>query len=334
MNKDSQAILILCSNLCVGEGINPLKPSEWRRLARLIFDNGLTPGSLLDMNTDLFISELGLDADYSNRLERLIGRSASLFFEVSKYENMGISIITRADAGYPQRIKKKLGDSCPPYFFYAGDLSLLKKRGVGFVGSRALVEADIDFETSLVKKVIKGRYAVISGGARGADTISENVAISHGGYMIEFLPNSMLHKLQKSETIKAVQKGRLLLLSVPNPDAGFTVGNAMSNNKYIYAQADAVIAIKSFERGGTWSGVVEGLKHKYCPIFCWDNSDYKDNLELIEKGAIPIGEEWSVKDVEKASKKLSEERYDCEKVGQDKLELELETGRQLSLFNK
>ena len=297
MSKDAQAILILCSNLCVGEGIKPLKPSEWKMLARTLVEKEMVPGDLLDMSKDEITKALECDDEFAERIVDLVGRSASLFFEVSKYENMGISLVTRADKAYPVRLKNKLGESCPPYFFYAGDLKLLKKRSIGFVGSRDMMAGDIDFETKLVKETVRRRYAIVSGGARGADMISEEVALSSGGRVIEFLADSMIRKLRKSEVVKAVQKGKLLLLSVVNPDAGFNVGNAMNRNKYIYAQADAVVAIKSIKQGGTWSGVKENLKNKYCPEYCWNNAKYSDNLALIKEGAIGIDEEWSVKDL-------------------------------------
>ena len=297
MNNNSQAILILCSRLCVGDGIEPLKPSEWKKVASNLLNKKLTPGDILGMSADEIKNILGCDEEYSNRIMRLIGRSASLFFEISKYENIGISVITRADEEYPKRIKQKLGDSCPPFFYYSGDLSLLNKRGVGFVGSRTMEGEDIDFEGRLVKEAVKERYAIISGGARGADSVSEKFALGKGGRMVEFLADSMIKKMHDSDIVKAVQNGRLLLLSVVNPEAGFSVGSAMERNKFIYAQSDVVIAIKSIKQGGTWSGVLDNLKHNYCPVLCWDNKKYKDNTEMIKRGAIAIDEKWSIKDI-------------------------------------
>lgn len=324
MNKNSQAILILCGNICVGDNLRPFKPSEWKKLAKQLAKKGITPGALLELSKDEMIEALNCEEEYANRIIDLTGRSASLFFEVSKYENMGISLITRADNDYPQRIKQKLGESCPPYFFCAGDLSLLKKRSIGFVGSRNMLADDIRFETNLVKDAISNKYAIVSGGARGADTISEEVALKNNGRIIEYLSDSMMKKLQKSNIVKAVQSGKLLLLSVVNPDAPFNVGNAMNRNKYIYAQADAVMAIKSINRGGTWSGAIENLKKNYCPVYCWRNEKYEDNLSLISNGAIPIDDTWSIQDISSNDSHSSE--YTKEKKA--------ENNQQLSLFSQ
>lgn len=297
MTIDSQAILILCSNLCVGEGLTPFKPSEWKDLAQRLLAHKLRPGSLLSATKDEIVANLNCEEEYADRIVRLVGRSASLFFEISKYENIGISLVTRADSTYPRRLRSRLGDSCPPFFFYAGDLSLLNKKSLGIVGSRNMNGADANFESALVEDAVLNKYVIVSGGARGADSIAEDVALDSGGRAVEFIADSMINKLCTSKAIKAVQQGKLLVLSVVNPDAHFNVGNAMNRNKYIYAQSDAVVAIKSMKHGGTWSGVMENLKKQYCPVFCWNNSEYADNLALIQSGAIPIDSDWNVKSV-------------------------------------
>ena len=77
-----------------------------------------------------------------------------------------------------------------------------------------------------------------------------------------------------------------------NPDSGFSVGNAMSRNKYIYAHSEAAVIIKSDSgKGGTWTGATENIKHGWTKLFCRDK-DYPGNIELIRMGAIPINEDW------------------------------------------
>jgi predicted Rossmann fold nucleotide-binding protein DprA/Smf involved in DNA uptake len=82
-------------------------------------------------------------------------------------------------------------------------------------------------------------------------------------------------------------------MSVAKPDAGFSVEIAMARNRLIYAQSAGTVVVKSeYNKGGTWSGAVENLTKRWCPIFCWNNAKYKGNMELIGKGAIPVDESW------------------------------------------
>lgn len=88
--------------------------------------------------------------------------------------------------------------------------------------------------------------------------------------------------------------GAMLILSPVNPDAGFQTGVAMMRNKFIYAQSDATVVVRSENgKGGTWAGAIENLRHRWSPLYCWERPDYAGNAALIEKGAIAINETWN-----------------------------------------
>ncbi len=293
MNNNSEAIKIFCSHLCVGDGILPLEPAEWSTLTRLLHRANMQPEDLLNLSCGELKLKLQIDDKFSERLMRLIDRSASLAFELSQYSNIGINVVTRADNEYPIRLKKALGNTCPPLFYYAGNLQLLKERCVGYVGSRAINDEDLDFTKKTIAKTMAHGFWVVSGGAKGIDSISENEALQLGGGVVEFLSDSLIRRLKVGVTNKAIQDGRLLLLSVVKPDAGFNTGIAMMRNRYIYAQSEGTVVIKSdYNKGGTWMGALENLKHGWCAEFCWDNKHYAGNQELIKRKAIPIGEDW------------------------------------------
>ncbi len=293
MNQNSNAILTLCSHLCVGEDIVPLEPKEWSVLAQKLVAVKKTPADLFSFSRNDFMALLSLSPEETERVIRLIDRSASLSFEIERYQNMGIEAVTRADTTlYPQALRKKLENSCPPIFYYAGDLSLLKRNYIGYVGSRSVSSEDIEFTTRAVQRTVKRGYGVVSGGAKGIDTISGMEALSQDSFVIEYLSDSMLKKMKNRETIQKIQNGRLLMLSVTKPDAGFNVGTAMMRNKYIYAQSEATVIVRSeLNKGGTWTGANENLKHNWCKPLCW-NHDYPGNIALIEKGAISIPDNW------------------------------------------
>ena len=258
----------------------------------LLTRSGKTPKDLFDFSSEDFSAILDFDAEQTSRFMRLLDRNASLSFELSRYQNMGIEALTRADANYPKILKKKLANSCPPIFYYAGDLALLDRPVVGYVGSRDIGPADLDFTTRAVRKTLSRGYGVVSGGAKGIDTVSGTEALLSGGFSVEYLSDSLLKKLKKSEVIRNVQQGKLLLMSVAKPDAGFQVGFAMMRNRYIYAQSAGTVVVRAdLNKGGTWAGANENLKSNWAPILCWDHP-YPGNRALIQNGAIPIGDDW------------------------------------------
>lgn len=309
MNDNSMAIIILCSHLCVGEDVKPFEPAEWSKLADRLLKINLTPSDLLSLNKE------GLKNHFSiheiDRIIKLSNRSASISFELSKYAEQGIKIVTRADNEYPKMIKSRLGKNCPPLFYYIGDLSICNKKSIGFVGSRKIDEADIKFTKGIVLKVTKSGYAVVSGGAKGVDSISVETAIENNGYAIEYVADSLIRKAKMKNVIQAIRKNRLVILSLAKPDAGFNAGIAMGRNKFIYTQSEATLVVRSeYNKGGTWSGANESLKKDYCKVLCWDNNEYAGNKAIIKNGAIAINENWN-----------------CE------IPLSDDTAEQLSLFN-
>ena len=292
MNQNAEIIFMLCSHLLTDTGCKPLEPSEWSRLAEALMQAGLQPKDLTGLS-DRSFHDLMIGNEEMQRIRQLLARGANLTFEREKYESMGISVVTRADASYPKMLKAKLGKSCPPLFYYAGDLSLAGKKSVGFVGSRNVHENDENFTEQVVSKVNALGYTVVSGGAKGVDTIAGDTALRNGSAVISYLADSMVKRIRNRNTISAVQSGRLLLLSAVRPDMGFTAATAMMRNRYIYAQSAGTVVVRSdYQKGGTWSGAVDCIKHEFTPVFCWNNPEYRGNQELIKLGAIPVDEGW------------------------------------------
>lgn len=293
MNQNSNAIITLCSHLCVGEGIVPLEPKEWTDLAAKLMQLGLQPKDLFDLPKEALLDTVKLSEDSAERIIRLIGRNASLIFALSEYENIGITVITRADLQYPAKLKKVLGNHCPPLFYCAGDMTLLDQSYIGYVGSRTVSEDDIRFTKTTVQKTVAQGYGVVSGGAKGIDTVAAEEALSLGAPAVEYLSDSMLQKMKKGATVKAVRDGKLLLLSVAKPDAPFNVGMAMMRNRYVYAQSAGTVVVRSeYNKGGTWAGAIENLKNEWCKELCRNKKNYPGNRALIEHGALPIDEAW------------------------------------------
>lgn len=307
ISKNSMAIIILCSHLCVGDDIKPFEPNEWTKFADKLLANNLQPHDILSFSSNDFSYKFNYNSEEIKRIQRLIDRSASLTFEIEKYSNMGINIITRADAKYPKKLKDTLGKRCPPLFYFAGDIELVDKKLIGFVGSRSVEEIDELFTQKIVSTITSNGYSVVSGGAKGVDSISSKHAIENGYSCVEYISDSLIKKIRSKGNINAIQKNQLLILSVTKPDAGFNAGIAMMRNRFIYAQSDGTVVVKAdYNKGGTWNGAIDNLKHQYCPGFCWENNSYKGNMELIKNGAIAIDENWDGNVIKHGIKKAEE----------------------------
>jgi len=291
---DELAIIALCSQIGVTNELKPLENSEWGTVAKKLMEHHKTPKDLFDFSQEDFLSILNLlDKKEITRYQMLLDRSPSLAFELENLNKYGIKIVTRASTLFPQKIKKRLGQQTPPLFYYSGDLNLLDKKYIGFVGSRDVNEEDIKKLKNLVNHALAHGYGVVSGGAKGVDSIATAESLYHDGCAIEFLADSMVKKIKDHQYSQFIREKKLLLLSAVKPDAGFNVGNAMQRNKYIYTQSEATTVVKSnYNQGGTWNGAVENLKQGWVPEFCLKNENCLGNNELIKKGAILINENF------------------------------------------
>ncbi len=292
MNDNASVIVTLCSHLCT-DNCRPLEPSEWTRLADIMIARGLQPKDILDFSSDDMKQYFGYHGEDIDRIKKLLARAGSLSFELEKFNSMGIKVITRADKCYPRMLKNKLKSNCPPMFYYIGDLSLLERRTVGFVGSRTVGDEDTAFAENIVSKINQHDFGVVSGGAKGIDSISSAASIANGSFCIEYISDSLTRKIKKKEVISNIQNGKLLIISMAKPDASFNAGIAMQRNKYIYAQSEATIVVKSdYNKGGTWCGASEALRKEYCTVLCRDHKKYPGNMGLIKIGAVPIDNDW------------------------------------------
>jgi predicted Rossmann fold nucleotide-binding protein DprA/Smf involved in DNA uptake len=113
-------------------------------------------------------------------------------------------------------------------------------------------------------------------------------ALDAGGYAVGVLGDSLVRALRTWG--RWLRSGRLCLLTPYHPEAGFSVPNAMGRNKLIYTLADwAVVVASDKEKGGTWAGAIEALRHRWVPVLVLTYSGMPaGNRALIEKGGLAL----------------------------------------------
>ena len=117
-------------------------------------------------------------------------------------------------------------------------------------------------------------------------------AFSSGGAVVGVLAGDLGRVALKGFMRDSIEMGKAALVSPYRPDAGFSVGNAMGRNRYIYALSDvAVVVSASNGKGGTWAGAVENLDKWHVPLYVVDQPDLPGNIQLIKKGGMPLPSE-------------------------------------------
>jgi predicted Rossmann fold nucleotide-binding protein DprA/Smf involved in DNA uptake len=287
LSLNAQAIMLLSAYF--NKGDKPLTIAEYTKFAKWLKDQGKQPGDLLK---EKIVDTLQGWEDKKitiERIEKLLARGNAMAIALQKWQNAGIWVLTRADAEYPKRLKKRLGQKAPPLLYGAGNKKILKTRGVAIVGSRNVGNEDLEFSHKLVKKLALCGYSVVSGGARGVDEASMIGSIEAEGTTIGVLADGLLKKVLSKKYRQAIMQGNLVLITPFYPEGRFSVGNAMGRNKYIYTLADAAIVVHSGKKGGTWEGAKENLRHNWVPLFIKESDDPEaGNRELIDMGGASL----------------------------------------------
>lgn len=230
------------------------------------------------------------------RVAELMQRRGAIAFGKEKLEQLGVKIVTVADDDFPSRLREKLMDFCPPLLYCSGNLGILRHKFVGYVGSRTVDEEDISWTEHRLQKNLEAGFGVVTGGAKGIDSVAAQYALQHGAPVVVFLPDSLKEKLRDSSVRRHIYDEELVVLSHVSPFApkmrNSFVAAAMERNKYIYALSNGTAVVRSdLEKGGTWAGAVEALKHGWAQVFVWDNKKYPGNQKLIEMGAQGLSDE-------------------------------------------
>jgi predicted Rossmann fold nucleotide-binding protein DprA/Smf involved in DNA uptake len=285
LSADAQATALLVGRFGKGSA-KPLARAEFNRVARALHLLGLRPSDLFRQVPD----DLPIDRE---RISSLMSRGTALALAFESWGQLGIRVVSRADPSYPARFRTRLKSGSAPILYYAGDLSLMERPTVSVVGSRDATEAGLRFAHGIGERAAAEGVVTVSGDARGVDRAAMEAASSSGGYVIGIVADSLSKTALSKRYRQAISSGRLLLLSHVEPDARFTVALAMERNRYLYAAGDVVIVADSDVKGGTWSGAIENLKHRWAPAFVRIGHDVREgNTALLREGLIEIRDTW------------------------------------------
>jgi predicted Rossmann fold nucleotide-binding protein DprA/Smf involved in DNA uptake len=270
--------------------VAPFTPKEWSTVYDWLNARGMAPVDLIDMASESNLLA-GIDHSLSYRASRLLERLDQVRCAEDELAERGIWILTSRDNAYPGRWTTRLGGSAPPVLYGEGRAENLSHPSIGIVGSRDISESLADIANDLGAASVLGNYAVVSGGARGTDRIGMNGALEVGGTVLSIIPDHLQRERLRRPNRDEIRSAHLTMVSVVHPHTPFAVGNAMYRNRLIYALSDLTMVVStSGEKGGTWAGATQNLKHRWTPLAVWTGADAPEaNHKLVALGGLPFG---------------------------------------------
>lgn len=169
-------------------------------------------------------------------------------------------IICKFDADFPV-INKNVPDNKKPYLlFYRGDISLLKNlnKNVAVIGVLEPKEEVKKREIKILECFQDHDTVIVSGLARGCDTVAHQYCVEHGMKTIAILPSpvyQIFHDSNNDLAKQIVDSGGLLLSEYCDKATGYAAINRYIERDRLQAMfAKAIILIASYVKGEGDSG--------------------------------------------------------------------------------
>jgi DNA processing protein len=109
--------------------------------------------------------------------------------EMEALAKASVDALTWHDDAYPRRLKE-IPDP-PPVLFVKGHIELMDERSVAVVGTRKATAYGREAALALASELAKNGIAIVSGMARGIDSVAHKAALEAGGRTIVVLANDL-----------------------------------------------------------------------------------------------------------------------------------------------
>jgi predicted Rossmann fold nucleotide-binding protein DprA/Smf involved in DNA uptake len=293
--KDNLALMVLCSTLDYKakdekSAVKPLTIAAYNKLEVKLKTAGFTPSVFLTEKLTDISTRLNLSAQETSHIEKLLLRTDKLAEELDRLAEKKIYVTGRSQENYPAKLKRVMGKNAPAIFYFCGEMRLLDGETVAIIGSRGTNEQEIEYATKHARISAQNNRVIVSGGAKGIDTIAKEAALHAGGKVVTYVSDDMVGYTERNAEF--ILWDRMLVLSAFHPEATFKGYNALERNKYIYASSDYAVVVSSGDgTGGSFKGAADCLKNKYCPLYIKDDGKIPaGNKKLIELGGMLVNE--------------------------------------------
>jgi DNA processing protein len=260
-------------------------------IVQFFHEKKITIVDFFNLSESNWRSDYKLDEKQILDLNQAKKELANNAFLAESFLDQGYEILPIISPEYSKTLKTNLKVANTPSILYIkGNKKILSEKSIAIVGSRAASDHALKFTDNIAKKASTEFKVVVSGFAKGVDKQALDSALKYKGQSIIVLPQGIMTFGSGFKTYyKQIIDGDVLVLSTFFPKAPWKAELAMARNPIIYGLADEIFVAESSDKGGTWSGVLDGLK-KGRKIYVRkpNPGELNANDILIEKGGCPV----------------------------------------------
>lgn len=177
-------------------------------------------------------------------IKRLILRLEKLPFQ--------FEALTVNDERFPEELKR-----CPeaaPVLYARGDLALIGAKNIAVVGTRELEDrVDIEEGRKILQRLLDKGYGVVSGLAKGCDTLAHRYMVEGGGRTIAILgtPLDKYYPKENKELQELIASEHLLISQYPIGVKTQPHCFAHRNKTLVTLAKEGVVVIRAGDKSGT-----------------------------------------------------------------------------------
>lgn len=126
------------------------------------------------------------------------------------------SFITILEPSYPYHLKQIY--NCPVLLFYKGNVKLLEKNCLAFIGARAASVYGINVVRKLIPEMVCNKLTIVSGLAKGIDSVSHQVTMQNGGNTIGVIGTGLdiCYPKETAHIQRKMMEEQLVISEYPN----------------------------------------------------------------------------------------------------------------------
>jgi len=260
-------------------------------IIKFYHENKLSIEDFFQLSENDWKNQYGIEYKEVEDLKKAKSELANNAFLAESLNNEGYELIPITSPEYSRTLKENLKAAHAPALLYVkGNKKIMQEKSIAIVGSRNASDKSLEFTDNIAKLASKEYKVVVSGFAKGVDKQALDSAINYKGQSIIVLPQGiMTFGSGFKKYYKQIVDGDVLVLSTFFPKAPWKAELAMARNPIIYGLADEIYVAESSDKGGTWSGVVDGLrKNRKIYVRKPEPNENTANNLLIQKGAIAV----------------------------------------------
>lgn len=230
---------IIRSLLLLGESIEDLSVDRGAAL--------LAP--LYSFSQQDFMARCGLSADSARKIVSGLASKRDLENECTLALTNNCSLVTIFDEDYPPLLKHI--HAPPPVLYYKGTLRNDRKR-IACIGSRDATAYGREVASYFAGELAALGWSVVSGGARGIDSVSHAAAIEQGGVSEVVLGSGLLRPYPEENRglfDRVVESGGALISSFSLKSSPLK-GNFPARNRIIAGMSQGCLVVQAQQKSG------------------------------------------------------------------------------------